>query len=156
LERIQKSERGLVATTAAATTTAVSAATAAAAISTTTAAATATAAAGRTLFTRTSDVDREGATVEFLAVEGVNGLLGFIGVGHGDETEATGATGHLVHHQVGLDDGAVCGKRVLEVVFGGVEGKISYIQFIAHVMLILSDKPLLSQTVPERRVSNHH
>ena len=42
-------------------------------------AATATAAAGRTIFTRTRDVDRQGATINFFAVQAVNRLLGFFG-----------------------------------------------------------------------------
>ena len=37
-------------------------------------------------------------------------------------------------HQIGFDHGAVGGKGVLQVIFGGVEGKISDKQFIAHVM----------------------
>jgi hypothetical protein len=51
-------------------------ATAATAEFTTTAAA---AAAGRTIFTRTGHVDRQGATVNFLAVQAFDGFLGFIG-----------------------------------------------------------------------------
>jgi hypothetical protein len=42
--------------------------------------------------------------------------------------------GHAVHHQVGFGDRAVRRKGVLQVVFSGVEGKISDKQFIAHVM----------------------
>ena len=44
------------------------------------------------------------------------------------------ATAHAVHHQVGLDDRAVRGKGVLQVIFSGVEGKISNKQFRTHVM----------------------
>jgi len=40
--------------------------------------ATTAAAAGRTFFARTRDVNRQGATVKFLAVQGLNRLLGFL------------------------------------------------------------------------------
>jgi len=140
------------------TTAAITAATAAAAavFTTRTTAATA-AAASRTLFARTGHVDREGATVELLTVQRVNGLLRFIGAAHGDETETTRTAAHAIHHQIGFDDGAVRGERVRQVVFSGVEGKISDKQFCAHVMLILSEtNSALFQTVPDCRVSNHH
>jgi hypothetical protein len=45
----------------------------------------------------------------------------------------------------------VGGKRVLEVVLGGVEGKVSNKQFITHVMFHCPES-LFFQTVPERRV----
>ena len=90
--------------------------------------------AARTFFARLGDVDREGATVNFLAVQGRDGLLGFFGGAHGHETKAAGAIGHAIHHQVRFRDRAMRGERVLQIVFRGVEGKISDKQFIAHVM----------------------
>jgi len=64
-----------------------------------------------------------------LAVQGVNGLLAFFGAAHGDETKAAGAIGFTVHDEAGLGDGAVFGEEGVEVLFSGLEGKISYVQF---------------------------
>ena len=114
-----------------ATTTATAAA---AEVATTTAAATATA-ARRTLFARLGNVDSDCTAVDLAAVEGLNGLLSFLGGAHGDETESAGTTAHAVHHQVGFHDSAVCRKGVLQVVFSGVEGKISNKQFSTHLII---------------------
>ena len=81
---------------------------------------------------------------------------GFLRLTHGDECEAAGAAGHAIHHQVGFNDRAMGGKRVLEIVFGGVEGKISYKQFVIHVMIYCPRLTPAFQTVPDCRVSNHH
>lgn len=112
--------QGLVAATTAATT--------AAAVITT------TAAAGRTLFAGLGDIDREFASVHLPAVEGCDGVLRFFGSAHGDETKSAGAAGFAVHHQVDFSDRPVRGERVLEVVLGGIEGKVSNKHFVAHVM----------------------
>jgi len=125
-----------------ATTTATAAATTITAATTATAAATATTAAttaGRTLFTRTGDIDSQGTTVDFFAVEAFDGFLRIFRGGHGNEAEAAGATGHTIHHQVCFDDRAESREGILQVVFSHVEGKIPYKQFIAHVMYLLSD-----------------
>ena len=131
--------------TAAATTAAISTTTA---VFTTRSTATAAApAAGRTIFTRTSHVDRKGATVELVTVQSVNGFLRFVGAAHGDETETARTAAHAVHHQVSFHNGAVCGKRVGKIVFSGVEGKISNKQFCAHVMF---NCPRLTLLSPDR------
>jgi hypothetical protein len=110
----------------------------------TTATVTATATtAGRTLFARTSDVHGQGTAIEFSSVKSLNGFVGFLRGAHRDEPEAAGAACHAVHHQVGLKDSAVSGKRVLEIIFSGFEGKISYKQLCAHLIL-LSAVPLLA------------
>ena len=83
-----------------------------------------TAATTRALFTRLGHVDREGAAAQLRAVQRRNGFFRFLGGAHGDETKTTGTAGVPVHHQVGLHDRAVRGKRALQVVFGGVKGKI--------------------------------
>src|SRR5690349_19318116 len=92
-------------------------------------------AAARTFLTRTGNVDRQRASIELLAVHGVDGLLGFLGRGHGHKSKAARAAAHAIHHQIGFHDRAVRRKCVLEVVFSGVEGKVSYKQFRTHVML---------------------
>ena len=43
-------------------------------------------------------------------------------------------------------------EGVLEVVFGGVDGKVSNKQFIAHVMFYSPTNRRSSQTVPDCRV----
>ena len=47
--------------------------------------------------------------------------------------------GGPVHHQVGFSDRAVGGERILQIVFGGVEGKVSNKQFTTHVMFYCPD-----------------
>src|SRR5580698_7522480 len=123
----------LIATTTATTTTAAVSATTAAA---TTAAAifTASAAAGRTFFTGTGDIDGDCAAIQFLAVHGGNGFLRFFIRAHGDESESAGAIGRAVHHQIGFGDRSVSSKRVVQVVFGGLKGKIPNEQFIIHAI----------------------
>ena len=115
--------------TAATATAATAVTTAAAAVFTTTAAA-----AARALFARLGDVDGKGAAIHFLAVQGFNGFVGFLDGTHGDKTKPARTAGFPVHHQVGFSDRAMRGERVIQVVFGGIEGKVSNIQFIAHVM----------------------
>jgi hypothetical protein len=115
--------------------------TAAAVLATSTAAAAAaakftpsTATAAGTFFAGTCDIDSDGATAQLRAVHGGNGFLRFFFGAHGDETKATRALGGSIHHEIGFSDCTVRGERVVQVVFGGVEGKISYKQFIIHVM----------------------
>ncbi len=72
-------------------------------------------------------------------METFNRLLGFFSGTHRDETETARTARSTVHHQVRFDHGAERGKRVLQVVFGGAEGKISYKQFCAHVMFCCLD-----------------
>jgi hypothetical protein len=138
--------------TAAVTTATTTAAAATAAVTTATAAAT----AAGTFFTRTSHVYREGATVDFFAVQRLDGLLGLVRGAHRDKTKPTRTARGAIHHQVGFEDRTMRGERVLEVVFCGVEGKIPYKQFITHMMFDCQDKRCTCQTVPECRVSNHH
>ena len=62
---------------------------------------------------------------------------------------------HPIHHEVDFGDRAVGGKRLLQVIFSGVEGKISDKQFCNHSMICCS-RLTFFQTVPDHRVSNHH
>src|SRR5258705_10215292 len=95
----------------------------------------AAAATARALFAGLGEVDRERATVNRLAVHPLDGLLRLLGSAHSDETEPARAASLTVHHQVGFSDRAEGGERILQVVFGGVKGKVSYEQFITHVIL---------------------
>jgi len=79
-----------------------------------------------------SFIDGQITTIDVLAVQGLNCLIGiFLGF-HGDEREAARATAHFVHDQIDVCDRAMCCKQVLQVVFSGVEGKISHKQFSIH------------------------
>jgi len=48
--------------------------------------------------------------------------------------EAARAIGHAIHHQVRFGDRAMRGGGVVQVVLGGVEGRISDKQFFARMM----------------------
>ena len=89
--------------------------------------------AASTLFARTGDVYGHGPAIDILAVKRVDGGLRLFGRAHGDKAESARAAAFTVGHQFGFGHGPVRGKRVLENVFGGVEGKVSNIQFtITH------------------------
>jgi hypothetical protein len=110
-----------------------------AAIATTTASATATAttatvAAGTrwAFFTGTGFINGQVATAKVLSVEGLNSRVSaFLGL-HGDKREAARAAAEFVHDQIDAGHGAVGREEILEIVFGGVEGEVSYEQFSAH------------------------
>jgi len=93
----------------------------------------------RTLFAGAGNVDGKGAAIQLKAVHGGDGLLGFFLGAHGHKTKAARAVGDAINHEIGFGDGAVSGKGVVQGVFCGVEGKISYKQFIIHVMYYLLD-----------------
>src|SRR5262245_59835195 len=95
--------------------------------------ATATAAAG-SFFAGPGDVHSEVASVEVRSVHGVHGLFRFLIAAHGDEGKSARATAGAIHHEVGLEDRAVCGESVLEIIFRRIEGKVSDKQFVIHVL----------------------
>jgi hypothetical protein len=111
---------------AAATTTVTAARTAATATTTT--------ALWGTVFARAGDVHGHGTAIQRGAIESVNGFLRFFRAGHGDKAETAGTAASAVDHEVSFDDCSMGRKRVLQIVFGCVEGKISNKQFGAHVM----------------------
>jgi hypothetical protein len=122
-----------VATVSATTLATVSTASAAAATATISAAtATTTTAAAFTRFHRTRFVDREGATVDFLAVEFRDGRLSFLGCAHFHETKAAGTTRHAIIDHLDPRDIARLGKEIGEVVFRHAEGQVAHIEFHAH------------------------
>src|SRR5688572_12171168 len=98
---------------------------------------TAAAAAAGAFFTRASDVDRKRAAIEFGAIERFDGFVRFFVAAHGHETETTRTTCFAVRDQVCFGNGAVSGKGILQIIFGGVEGKISYVQFVIHFSVML-------------------
>jgi hypothetical protein len=122
-----------VATVSAATLATVSTASAAAATATISAAATTTTAATAfTRFHRARFVDREGAAVDFLAMEFRDGRLSFVGCAHFHEAKAARTTRHAIIDHLNPRDIARLGKEIGEVVFRHAEGQIAHIEFHAH------------------------
>ena len=106
-------------------TTAVAAATitaAAAAITTTAAAAT-----WRTRFARTRFVHGQGPAFDGFAVKFGDRFLRVGLIAHRDKGEAARFAGKFVLHESDFADRADLSEKILEVGFGGIEGKISYV-----------------------------
>jgi hypothetical protein len=97
-----------------------------------TAAATTTTVTTRTIFTRTRFIHRQCASIQRLAVQALNSLIGFFLAGHGDKPETARTIRCAIHHHIDLRDGAELGKSVLEIVFGKIEGEVPYKQFSTH------------------------
>ena len=110
----------------ASTATAIAATTAA--IATTAAAVTAAASTtGRARFTGARFVHGQGSAFDRLAIELRDRLLG-IGFGcHRDKGEAARLTGELILHQRDLLHWSRLSEKILQIRFGRVEGKISYV-----------------------------
>jgi hypothetical protein len=112
-----------------------SATTAAAAIAATTAAIAATAttvtaapsATRRASFAGARFVHGQGPAFHRLAIEFRDRLLGICFRCHGDKGEAARFTGELILHQRDLLHWSRLSEKILEIRFGRVEGKISYV-----------------------------
>jgi hypothetical protein len=102
---------------------------AAAAAATTTTTAAAAKATGPTALLGTGFVDRKATAAELLAIGGFDGRGAFGSAAHRHERETAGAAGSVIGHKSDFGHSAVLAKEVLEIVLGGVEGKISYVQF---------------------------
>src|SRR5207253_544350 len=81
----------------------------------------------RTLFAFASFIHGQGAAAQFLAIEGSDSGVAGGGIRHGDEAEAAGFTGHAISDQRDFGDFPVLFEKILEIVLGGFEGKISYV-----------------------------
>jgi hypothetical protein len=84
----------------------------------------------------TGFIDGQFTTIVGLAIEGVDGALAFFCAAHGDETKAAGALGFTVEDQMGLGNGAVIGEEVAQGGLGGLEGKISYVEFHTIILFL--------------------
>jgi hypothetical protein len=119
------------ATTVAAAATAISTTAAAVAAATTAASATATAVAAATTWwaslTWASFVYSQRTTFDGLAIEFSDCLLRVCVRGHRDEGEPARLAGELILHQRDLLDWSSLSEKILEICFGRVEGKISYV-----------------------------
>ena len=78
-------------------------------------------------------VGADGATADFLAVQGGDGGLAFGGVRHFDEAESAAAVGIALHDDFGGADGAIGLESGAQVVVAGLERKISNVDF--HVLM---------------------
>ena len=85
-----------------------------------------TTSARRAFFPGSRDIDGDAAATQIRAIQRGDGFLRLFACAHGDEGEAAWPIGRPVHHQIRLGYSAVNGKGVIEIVFGGIEGKISY------------------------------
>jgi hypothetical protein len=111
------------------TAAAITATTAAAAIAATTAAiaAAAASATGRASLAGARFVHGQGTAFDRLAIELRDCLLGVRFRCHRDKGEAARLTGELILHQRDLLDWSRLSEKILQICFGRVEGKISYV-----------------------------
>src|SRR5215471_9960965 len=98
---------------------------AAAAIASAAMAATTAESAGAAVGLGASFVDVEGAAIEVLAVEGVDGVVGFRVVRHFDECESARLTRIAIPDDVDIVHAAVRLERRTKSVFGGPEAEIT-------------------------------
>jgi len=110
--------------TAAVATSAIATATAAAAIASTS---TAPASTARSRFTRPCFVYRQGTAFDGFAVEVGDRFLRVGFTTHGDKGKTARFAGKFVLHEGDFLDRASLGEKILQVGFGSIEGKISYV-----------------------------
>ena len=78
---------------------------------------------------RTGFIHGQGTSLHLLTVQGGNGGGGRGRVAHRNESEAAGAAGDAIIDERHFGDGAVLFEKILEIVLGSIEGKISYVEF---------------------------
>ena len=78
-------------------------------------------------FARTGFVDDGLSAADVVAVEGFDGVAGFVIIGHIDETETFGTTGFAVADDTGCGDFAESGKDTAQFFLTGAERQIAYI-----------------------------
>jgi hypothetical protein len=102
-------------------------------------------------FARASLVDSQGAALDFLAGEGLDGGLCRFGRCHGDKPKPARTAIHAVGNEVNLGNRAMLLEQILQIILGSVEGKISHVQFRIHFICIGSRTAgWLPGTVPVR------
>jgi hypothetical protein len=87
--------------------------------------------------------------------EAGNGCLSGFRRIHGHECKSAGATRHAIRDDVDFGYVTELLERVLQIVFGGLKGKISHKQFSIHNDFN-PDSTCSFLAVPDCRVSNHH
>ena len=125
-------------------------------VTTAPAAAAATATTTAALFTRSGFVDGECAAFHVFAGHAFNGRLRPFGRGHGDKGEAARAAGGTVGHEIDLIHRAEWDEKILQIVFGDIEGEIPHEQFRIQFNMLSIYLLTASWAVPDYRVSNRH
>jgi hypothetical protein len=77
-------------------------------------------------------VDGEGAAIVLLAVEGLNGCLGFVVVRHLDEPETFTAAGVAIVDHLGRKNLAVLAKQLLEFRAIHLVAQVPDVQLLSH------------------------
>jgi hypothetical protein len=90
-------------------------------------------AAAATLFARTSFVDGDLAAIEVLLMQARDRGFALGGTAHGDKAKAARTARALIHHDFDIGDCAETLESVLEIILGGAEGKIPYVE--SHIEL---------------------
>src|SRR5690606_6262213 len=112
-------------------------------------------AAAAHLFLRARLIDRERAAVEVGAVHLFGGELALIRRAKGYEGKSARATGIPVGREMHVRYGPELAEGVTETAFGRVEGQVSDVEFVTHVVVVFVCF-VRCQRVPGDRVSNHH
>jgi len=91
--------------------------------------ATAAATTGTAVFTGPGFVNREAATADLFAACAFDRGGAFGGAAHRNKRESAGLARGMICHESDLCRGAELVKKILKIIFGGIEGKITYVQF---------------------------
>jgi hypothetical protein len=91
--------------------------------------ATAATTAGTAVLTGPGLVHGQVATTDLFAACAFDCGGAFGGTAHRDKRESAGLARGMVCHQSYIGRGAELVKKILKIVFGGIEGKITYVQF---------------------------
>src|SRR5258708_39437643 len=89
-------------------------------------------ATARTLFTRTRFVNGQGAIIEGVTVETLDGFACAVFGCHFDKAEALSTSGFAVGDQRNAFDFAGLGEQFADLRFSGGVGQIANIQFLSH------------------------
>jgi hypothetical protein len=92
----------------------------------------ATATATGTFLARLGNIDGQSAAIHVFAVKGGNRRLGFLGRAHSDKSKTPRTACSAIHHQIRLNDRAVRGEHVLEIIFCDIEREVADEYFSAH------------------------
>jgi hypothetical protein len=99
------------------------------ALATVTPAATAAAATGTAVFTRPGLIHRQAAAADLFPACAFDRGGAFGGTAHRDKRESAGLARRMVCHQSYIRRRAELVEKILKIIFGGIERKITYVQF---------------------------
>jgi hypothetical protein len=89
-------------------------------------------------------VDDQIASIDILAIQGVNGLLRFLRAAHGDESKSSRPLRHFIHHQHRFGYRPKLGEEFFQRSLSGLEREISYIEFHdCDMFLLWGPSPIL-------------